>query len=72
MSATQSQLKLIDRLQDLGATIPCLTDGGIPDFSMRDSVEQADRYIKQWQHLLPSRSPVSLLSASEWGGVLNA
>lgn len=45
MSASPKQIKLIEKLQDLGAPIP-ENDRGNPDSSMFDSVENADAYIK--------------------------
>lgn len=50
--ASAKQVQLINRLQDLGATIPCKGDGDGPDFSMLASVAAADAYIKAWLHLL--------------------
>lgn len=52
MSASAKQVELIDKLQNLGATIPAKGDCDGPDFSMLASVEAADLYIKQWIHLL--------------------
>jgi hypothetical protein len=50
--ASPKQAALIDRLQTLGAPIPCKGDGDGPDFSMLASVAAADAYIKAWVHLL--------------------
>lgn len=75
MACTPSQEKLIGRLQELGAVIPCKGGGDGPDFSMLDSEAQADDYIKQWRHLLPSVPATKLraahMRADEWGGIPN-
>jgi hypothetical protein len=52
----------------LGATIPC-DHSENPDFSMYDSVKQADDYIKEWKHLI-KKSPTTKLSAGEWVGFI--
>lgn len=53
MSASARQIQLIDKLQELGASIPCKGgESDAPDFSMLESVEGADLYIKEWLHLL--------------------
>lgn len=60
MSASPKQIALIDQLQSLGAAIPCHGDGDKPDFSMLDSVEAADKYIKAWIHLFKEASSTEL------------
>jgi hypothetical protein len=70
MSATKAQIKFIDDLMTLGADIPCDSEMDKPDFSMYDSIAQADAYIKKWQHLL-RRVPTTKLRADEWGGIPN-
>lgn len=74
MSATAKQIKLIDDLMNVGAPIPS-KDGGDPDMSMYDSVEQAAAYIKQHYHRLAIKAGLSKMSQhitpDEWGGVPN-
>ena len=68
MSASRKQIALIEELQSRGAAIPA-KDNGNPDWSMMDSVDTADAYIKQWGHLMGRSS--TKLSAADWGGVPN-
>ncbi len=70
MTCTSKQALFIENLQDRGATIPCKGDGDGPDFSMLDSVEQADAYIKQWMHLVDRGHRVTA-TAADWGGIPN-
>lgn len=74
MSATSKQIKLIDDLMTEGAPIPA-DDDGDPDFSMYDSVEQADVYIKQHYHFLARKAGLiktgKRIRSDEYGDVLN-
>jgi hypothetical protein len=69
MSATVKQIRLIELLQNKGATIPS-DDGGDPDMSMMDSVAAADAYIKKWKHLF-SGLPVFAGRMDKLGDVPN-
>ena len=68
MSASRTQLELIEKLLDRGADIPC-TENGDPDWAMMNSVKDADLFIKKWGHLM--KQSTTSLNAGEWGGVLN-
>ncbi len=70
MFATGKQVRLMERLHELGALIPC-DDDGDPDFSAYDDSKKADIYIKKWGHLMRSGVGTTELSAGEWGGVPN-
>jgi hypothetical protein len=71
MPASRKQIGLIGKLQDLGAEIPCTGEGGNPDFSMLDSVQAADAYIKKWGYLNLATKPGATATAQDWGGVSN-
>jgi hypothetical protein len=66
--ATKKQIALIEELQTRGAAIPA-KENGSPDFSMIESVEAADQYIKQWGHLMRRYS--TKMTADEFGGIPN-
>ncbi len=72
MTCTSKQALLIDKLQERGATIPCKEGGSdAPDFSMLDSVAQADVYIKKWGHLMDRGGHYVSCTAADWGGIPN-
>lgn len=68
MAATKKQIDLICKLQERGALIP-ETHHGNPDSSMFESVQAADKYIKQWGHLMSESS--TSMSPGEYGGIPN-
>lgn len=68
MSATKRQIEFIEKLQELGATIPC-NDHDNPSAEMFESVANADKYIKQWGHL--NLKNYTKLRPDEYGGVPN-
>lgn len=68
MSATKRQIEFIEKLQELGAPIPC-DDHDNPSTEMFESVVNADKYIKQWGHL--NLKNYTKLRPDEYGGVPN-
>jgi len=71
MSATNKQIRLIEKLHDRGAVIPEDYRGN-PDFSAYDSIQQADAYIKKWGHLMRYSGQQSTeCRMDDWGGIPN-
>lgn len=75
MTCSPKQRKLIEDLMEEGALIPAHPHSDQPDFSMFDSVQAADKYIKDNYHHLNRK--IALIATSkrlrpdDWGGIPN-
>ncbi len=76
MGATDEQIELIDALLESGCPIPEHPIFDRPDDTMYDSVEAADKFIKENQHYLERKHTLieisNRISAGEWGGIPNS